>query len=107
MAFLAQPLVEWFFGIQYARVSDYAIGLGIAAVFQGLYQPFNFLSAKSKGKMVRNVALIEAFINVVGNLVLIPIIGVMGAIYTSIVAKGVHFLGKLYYYRQYLKAQHE
>lgn len=103
---LAQPVVEWFFGTEYSDVSEYAIGLGIACVFQGLYQPFNFLSAKSQGKMVRNVALVEAVINVIGNLLLIPIVGVMGAIYTSILAKGVHFLGKLYYYQKYLKAQH-
>lgn len=103
--FLAEWVVDSLFGLEFNLVSKYAIGLSVAFFFQGLYQPFNFLSAKSQGKAVRNVALIEAFINLAGNLLLIPILGVAGAIYTSILAKFIHFMGKLYYYKKYLQKQ--
>lgn len=100
---LVDWVVIWLFGEKFQDVSKYAIGISVAFFFQGLYQPFNFLSAKSQGKAVRNVALIEAFINVIGNILLIPIIGVIGAIYTSIFAKFIHFIGKVYYYRLFVK----
>lgn len=103
--FLSEWIVETLFGNEFSQVSEYAIGLSFAFFFQGLYQPFNFLSAKSQGKAVRNVALTEALINLTGNLALIPIYGVLGAIYTSIFAKFIHFIGKLYYYKKYIKEQ--
>lgn len=103
LIFIAPYIVSFLFGEDFDLVSEYAIGLTVAFLFQGLYQPFNFLSAKSQGKSIRNVALTEASINVIGNLILIPMIGVYGAIYTSILAKFVHFVGKWYYYNQYVK----
>jgi O-antigen/teichoic acid export membrane protein len=101
--FISDWIVSLMFGEEYSLVSHYTIGLSIAFFFQGLYQPFNFLSAKSDGNAVRNVAFLEAFINLAGNLILIPQIGVIGAIYTSVLAKMIHFIGKWYYYRLYLK----
>ena len=103
--FIADWVVLFLFGSDFKDVSSYAIGLSVAFFFQGLYQPFNFLSAKSQGKAVRNIAITEAVINLVGNILLIPIFGVIGAIYTSILAKFIHFLGKLYYYNKFLKSQ--
>jgi O-antigen/teichoic acid export membrane protein len=101
--FIAEWVVYFLFGDSFSDVSEYAIGISIAFLFQGLYQPYNFLNAKSQGKAVRNVPIVEAIINVVGNILLIPIYGVMGAIYTSIFAKFIHFIGKYYYYKKYLK----
>jgi O-antigen/teichoic acid export membrane protein len=101
--FFSKWIVETLFGAEFQDVSTYVIGLSIAFFFQGLYQPFNFLSAKSQGKAVRNVAVTESIINLIGNFALIPIMGVNGAIATSIFAKFIHFVGKVYYYRLYLK----
>jgi O-antigen/teichoic acid export membrane protein len=102
--FISDWIVELLFGNQFKLVAEYAVGISLALFFQGMYQPFNFLSAKSQGKQIRNVALIEASINLTGNLILIPQIGVLGAIYTSIFAKFIHFIGKWYYYNKYLKS---
>ena len=74
-------------------------------LFQGLYKPFTFLAVKSKGKEIRNVAIIEAIINVVGNFILIPLAGVFGAIVASIIARLGTFFGAWYYYRKYLKEE--
>lgn len=98
---LSELVVELFFGANYQVVAQYILPLSIAHFFQGMYQPFTFLSAKSWGKAVRNVSLIESVINVVGNIVLILLYGVYGVIFTSVLAKMIHFLGLYYYYRQY------
>lgn len=101
--FIADYVVLFLFGTEFTDVSTYAIGLSVAFFFQGMYQPFNFLSAKSEGKAVRNVAITEALINVGGNIILLPIYGVIGAIYTSILAKFIHFIGKWFYYHKFVK----
>ena len=101
LALLSPLIVKWFFGTDYNLVASYILPLSVAYFFQGLYQPFAFLSAKSWGRAVRNVSLAESVINVVGNVVLILLYGVYGVILTSIAAKLTHFLGLYYYYRQY------
>ena len=67
-----------------------------------LSSPYSFLSAKSKGKEIRNIAFAEAIINISGNIILIPIYGVMGAIVASIIARFVHYAGSKYYYHKFL-----
>ena len=101
--FLGDFIVHLFFGEAYAQVSLYLIPLSIAFVFQALYQPYMFLASKGQGKTIRNIAFVEAGINLVGNLVFIPIFGVFGAIYTSIAAKGVHLILKYLAYKSYIK----
>lgn len=103
--FTSNWIVLLFFGEEFSEVPQYITGLSAAFFFQGLYQPFNFLMAKSKGKELRNVQVTEAVINIAGNFALIPIFGVAGAIYTSILAKLIHFLGKWYYYRKYTSGE--
>jgi len=98
---LVDFLVPIMFGEEFTEVADLTKGLILAFFFQGLYQPYMFLTAKSKGKAIRNVDFIEAGTNLLGNIILIPIIGIWGAIYTSILAKLIHYLGKVYLYRQY------
>ena len=105
--FISKYIIVLIFGNEYAEVATIVIPLSIAYFFQGMYQPLIFLSAKSQGKAIRNVGLLEAFLNIAGNLILIPLYGVTGAIVASIVAKFVHFIAKLYYYRTYLREQNE
>ncbi len=100
---LAGPLVTFLFGAAFAPVADYAFWLSFAYFFQGAYQPFSFLSAKSQGKELRNVAFAEAVVNVLGNLILIWFYGIYGVIAASILARFVQFSGLFYYYRKYLK----
>ena len=100
-------LVFLFTNVEYSEynfneVLKYLLPLSIAFFFQGLCSPYAFLAAKSLGKEIRNVAWAEAVLNIIGNLVLIKEFGIMGAIYSSIAAKAVHFLALRYYYRKYL-----
>ncbi len=100
---LAGPVVRFLFGAAFAPVADYAFWLSFAYFFQGAYQPFTFLSAKSQGKELRNAAFAEAAVNVTGNLILIWFYGIYGVIAASILARFVQFSGLFYYYRKYLR----
>ncbi|TVR79917.1 MAG: hypothetical protein EA412_05650 [Chitinophagaceae bacterium] len=102
-------IVTIIFGADFSEVAKYLVPVSIAFFFQGMYQPYNFLAAKSQGKAIRNVSLAEALINISGNILLIAILdyGVMGAIYTSIFAKMFHYFGMLYYYRLYQRGVKE
>ena len=97
-------IVSRLFGEEYMQVSVYILPLSIAFLFQGMYAPFSFLTVKSKGRELRNVAYAEAFVNVFGNILLVPTIGVLGAIYASILARFTHFVGLWYYYDKMIKA---
>ncbi|MEQ8358925.1 MAG: oligosaccharide flippase family protein [Cytophagales bacterium] len=96
-------IVSEIFGSEYAEVNNYIFLFSLAFLFMALYQPFNFLTAKGKGKVVRNTALVESGVNLSGNFILIPIIGLYGALITTLCARMVHFGMKWYYYRLYLK----
>lgn len=103
--FVSPFLVDFLFGQGFEQVAEYIVPLSIAFFFHGLYTPYFFLEAKSQGKYIRNTKAIEAVVNVVGNIIFIPIYGVYGAIWVSIAAKLVHWLLFRYYYQQFIKAQ--
>ena len=101
--FFSDIIVRVLFGHDYLQVSAYIFPLSIAFLFQGMYAPFSFLTVKSKGKYLRNVAYLEAFINVIGNIILVPNIGVFGAIYATILSRFFHLIGLWYYYNKMMK----
>jgi len=102
--FSSDLIVSTLFGADYMRVSKYIFLFSLAFFFQGMYAPFSFLAVKSKGKQLRNVAYLEAIVNVVGNIILVPILLVEGAIYASILSRFTHFVGLWYYYNKMIKS---
>tara|TARA_B110000438_G_C15775142_1_gene633709 strand:- start:37 stop:1287 length:1251 start_codon:yes stop_codon:yes gene_type:complete len=102
--FSADFIVSTLFGSDYLKVSSYILPLSVAFLFQGMYAPFSFLAVKSKGKELRNVAYLEASVNVIGNIILVPIYLVEGAIYASIFSRFIHFIGLWYYYNKMVKS---
>ena len=96
-------IVNFLFGPEFNSVSNYIFYISFAFFFQGLSTPYTFLAAKSKGKEIRNVAWAEAIVNISGNIILIPVLGVEGAILTSIISKFINFTYFTYYYNKYLK----
>ena len=95
-------IIDYIFGPEYLEAGNYILLFSLAFFFMAMYQPFNFLTAKGKGKVVRNTALVESGINILGNFILIPIIGLLGALITTLLARAVHFFMKWYYYCHYL-----
>lgn len=100
--FFSDYIVIFLFGTEFISVSKYVFYISFAFFFQGLSSPYTFLAAKSKGKEIRNVAWAEAIANISGNIILIPILGVEGAIITSVISKMINFSFFKYYYRKYL-----
>ena len=78
--------------------------LALAAFFQGMYQPYNmFLSAKGKGKWLRNISLSQAIFNLFGNFVFIYYMGAMGAAIASAIAAFIAYVGHIFYYFKFFK----
>jgi O-antigen/teichoic acid export membrane protein len=102
--FLAGWVIELLFGSGFSDINLYVMPLAISYVFKTLCQPFAFLIAKGKGKEIRNVSIAEGIVSVVTNLTFIPVWGVMGAVYSSILARLVDFVGLYYYYRKHVQA---
>jgi O-antigen/teichoic acid export membrane protein len=101
--FIASDVILLVFGTEYMDSANYILIFSLAFLFMALYQPFNFLTAKGKGNVVRNTAYAEALINILGNLILIPLIGLMGALVTTLAARFTHFSMITYYYYIYLQ----
>lgn len=100
----SDSIVVFLFGNEFKSVSKYVFYISFAFFFQGLSSPYTFLAAKSKGKEIRNVAWAEAVVNISGNIILIPFLGIEGAIITSIISKIINFSFFKYYYGKYLNA---
>ncbi|MFH1005811.1 MAG: oligosaccharide flippase family protein [Bacteroidota bacterium] len=101
--FFSKMIIEILFGKEFNTVSTYVMPLIVAYILKTLYQPFSFLAAKGKGKEMRNVAIIEGIVSIVTNIIFVPLFGVMGAIYASILARATDLVGLFYYYLKYLQ----
>ena len=100
---IGEYIIMYVFGTEFLESAEHIFIFSLAFFFMALYQPFNFLTAKGKGKIVRNTSYAESAVNVMGNFILIPIIGIMGALITTLAARIIHFVMKWYYYNRYLK----
>ncbi len=107
LALVVHWIVPILFGPGYEEVANIASVLVIAYVISGLLGPFMFLNAKSQGKRIRNANFIGTLVNVGGNFALIPIWGIMGAIYASILSRLFNFIFYYYYYKAYLRESQE
>ncbi len=107
--YVAGPiLIRFFFSQRFIITVQYIYPLGIAAFFQGLYQPFlAFLSSHGRGNEIRNIAITEGIINVFVAYFLVKNYGAMGACFTSAIAKFSDFLLYLYYYKRCLRSMLE
>lgn len=103
--FFSEFLVNMLFGNNFIEVSTYTFYITFVLFFHGLSTPYSFLAAKSKGKEIKNIAYLEAGFNIVGNLTLIPLYGIEGAIIASFLAKIANFLFSRYYYKKYLNSK--
>ncbi|GEM_PF-877148 len=85
MLLFSKIIVNLFFGQEFLPVAKYIVPVAAVTFFQGMYQPYNmFLVAKGE-KRIGHYAMITSPFNLTGNIILIPIYGVMGAIAASMV----------------------
>lgn len=96
-------LISTLFGDEFLPTRSLIPPLALAGFFQGMYQPYNmFFGAKGKGKWMRNMSIAMAIVNLIGNIVLIPLLGAMGAAIASLLGTGSFFFASLYYYKKFL-----
>ncbi|GAB6162902.1 hypothetical protein JCM12298_20620 [Desulfothermus naphthae] len=101
-------IVVLLFTNKFLHVVSLILPLALASFFQGMYQPYNmFLDVKGKGTWLRNMSVIAAVINVVGNIILIPAFGTYGAAIASFASRATSYIVHLRYYYQFIQPNEE
>jgi O-antigen/teichoic acid export membrane protein len=101
MALLAPLVVDLALSPAYHRVAVLTIPLAMAGAVRGVTGIYNtYLSARGRGRQLRNCGLVLTASNVVLNFGLIPPFGAMGAAWASVAALVFNYLAHLHYYRQ-------
>jgi O-antigen/teichoic acid export membrane protein len=96
-------LIEILFGSQYSETSRIIPVLVLAMAFGGLTYPYNsFLHVKKQGSSLRNIAVISPLVNIVLNLIFIPVWGISGAAWALVCSLFVSYLLYLFYYKRSL-----
>ncbi len=94
-------IVLLLFTDRFLPVVSLILPLALASFFQGMYQPYNmFLGAKGKGVWMRNMSLIMATTNLIGNIALIPTFGAYGAAVASVLSNLSFYVSCIYYYNK-------
>lgn len=92
-------IVAFLYSVSYAHVSSIASYLAIGTCIHGFGDMINrFLGAHGKGKEIRNGAINCGLCSIIGNVLLVYLWGINGAIVTKIMASGIYTLSMLYYY---------
>ena len=100
---LGEYIVTLLFSEKFLPVVPLILPLAFANLFRGMTQPYNmFLGAKGEGKALQNTAFILTGCNLVGNFILIPFYGALGAAYASLFALFINYFGHIYYYHKCL-----
>lgn len=98
-------IITFFFTDKFLPVVPLILPLALAGFFQGMYQPYNmFLGAKGK-KQVGYPPVVTAPINIFGNLLLIPILGAIGAGIVSCISTMAAYIILFRYYNIYTKGK--
>lgn len=96
--------LEFLFSNKYTDAVPIIFPMVVANFFMGAFQPYNFfLSAKGKGKYLRNTAIVLTVSTLFFNLMLIPSYGAIGAAYATLISLFLDYLVHVYYYRKSLK----
>ncbi|WEU39792.1 MAG: oligosaccharide flippase family protein [Candidatus Odinarchaeum yellowstonii] len=102
---LGEFIVTLLFGEPFISVYYFILPLVLAGFFKGIYQPYlMFLSAKEKGRWVRNSSFAMGLVYIACDIILIPVIGVYGAITADIIASFTFFILVFIFYKKYLGA---
>ena len=104
LVLLGRFIVVLLFTDKFLPMVPLILPLALAAFFQGMYQPYNaFLGAKGKGKWLKNMSMTAAAVNVLGNVILVPIWGAMGAAIASVLSRLSSYIMYVFYYFKFMK----
>jgi len=98
---VVRPVVEILYSFEFSATVGLAYLIAVGSVCHGLGDFYNrFVGAHGRGREIRNSNFAVGTVNVVGNLVLVYVFGVVGAAVTRILA-GLTYLGMmLFSYRK-------
>ena len=106
LALLAEPIVSLFYGSQYGPSVGTLQILSSALIFAFLIFPLGVLIAATNRQLANTAVLAgAALVNVVGNWICIPLFGLSGAAWISVVTYGGIFLVEMIITRNYWRAQ--
>lgn len=98
---LGGTIVRLLFGQRFVDTNYLIAPLAITCFFQGLYQPYNmFLAAQGKGRWLKNISIVQAVFNLLGNVIFIYHMGAFGAAIASLIAAAIAYGGHLFYYKK-------
>ena len=101
---IIKPLVILLYTEEYIAVVSLVYLISIGSTFHGLGDFYNrFLSAKGKGRQLRNSNFIIGVVNVLGYFVLVYLFGAQGAAVTKFISGVIYASIMLIYYRCYTK----
>lgn len=96
-------IVILLFTEKFLPVVPLILPLALSNFFMGLKETYNiFLSTHGKGVYKRNIAFTVAVVNLLGNIILIPIWGIWGAALATLFGQIIAFTMHVFYYRQTL-----
>lgn len=99
-----QWLIRIVFSEKYDVVSGIVPVLAISMVFNGWNQIYHsYFSARGLGITMRNISISTSAVNVVADIALIPLIGMMGAAIADLMTCVFDYGLNRYYYRQYCR----
>ncbi len=103
---LSRFIIVILFSNEYLLAVPLILPLALAGFFQGMYQPYNmFLKAHRKGEWLKKMSFVMGGVNFLGNIILIPLWGAIGAAIASIMGTFIYFLLCIFYYQKYKIAQ--
>ncbi|WP_103578090.1 lipopolysaccharide biosynthesis protein [Campylobacter concisus] len=98
---LGYLIIKFYLREEYADVLFLLFLMSIAVCFQALYQPYNaWINGHGYGIELKKMSYCMAGINCFGNIILIPILGTVGAAIASIVATFYYFYASVECYKR-------
>ena len=98
---LGYLIINFYLKKEYSDVLLLLFLMSIAVCFQALYQPYNaWISGHGYGKYLKQMSFKMAIVNCVGNIILIPFIGTIGAVLTSIIGMFYYFCASVLCYNR-------
>lgn len=96
-AVCAKSIVGIFAGAQFEKASNYIFYVTLSAVISGFYIFFLGMDISKKTKLLSSVNLISGVLGTIFCVVLVPVVGVWGAILAALIANTARLSGYIFY----------
>lgn len=102
--FLSPFVIQFIWGKEFLIINQFLWILLINSLFHNLYHIYyNFLYTKGIGKKIKKYFYLQGSLNLVGNILFIPLFGILGACFATLLSNTVFFILLYFYYQYYIK----